>query len=273
MTTVELLDSFEEQFAAVIGGSAAQAVRNAVISLHGPTPLAINALRAQAVKYGVNLDDRVPPGAATASSPGVASTGPAPEPPGPPSPVLVEPAPALAVRATAAPDQPAADQFDVERYYRHAKGGQIGMRIGQYVAVPRMLNYIALPPAGREVYRALCAVADNDTGLARVGYNRLAIETGMARSAVCRWVERLAGHFGLIRVVHRSFDRVTPNTYRVLFPKDWPDEYQGQLVAALTKIRAGHLAGGKIRDGPPGDHPTGVVAEEDVVTEENTGGD
>jgi hypothetical protein len=129
-------------------------------------------------------------------------------------------------------------KFDIGRYLRHERGGQIGERMGMYVAVPRMLNYIKLPLPGRELYRVFCAFANNETDLAQVSYDRLALEAGMSRQSAVTWAQKLAKEYGLIRIERRSRDRVHPNTYRVLYPKDWPVRYRGQLVAALTRIHA-----------------------------------
>jgi hypothetical protein len=157
----------------------------------------------------------------------------------------VGPTPIVTMAATERPEA-AGGALDIGRYFNHPKGGQQGSRMGQYVAVPRMLNYIQLPPHGREVYRALCAVADNTTDLATVGYNRLAIEAGMDRTAAVRWVKKLEDEYGLIQTVRRSQDRVHPNTYRILYPKDWPARYRDQLTNMLKRIRAGKLTGGKV---------------------------
>jgi hypothetical protein len=142
-------------------------------------------------------------------------------------------------------------ELDLTRYFYHPRGGQKGERMGMYVAVPRMLNYTDVPLPGREVYRALCAFADNATDLAQVGHNRIAIEAGISRRAAVTWTAKLDAEYGLIETVRRSRDRVNPNVYRVLYPKDWPPRYRDQLLAALRRIQAGSLDGGKVTSTDP----------------------
>jgi hypothetical protein len=109
-----------------------------------------------------------------------------------------------------------------DRYFEAGTPGSVEHHAGVFVPIPKLLFDVDLSAAEWRLYTALVFFAD-PYGSAQVGLTALAHASGARRQNVTRYLANLQTR-GLIRIQHRGRDGVTPNSYLVLFPKDWPPE-------------------------------------------------